>query len=423
MERLGPSSDFDFGSCLRPSDHVAWPQGTGEPAGLTAALVRQASDLPKLALVIGMVTSRTLDDVREGDFDFLCLNGAAQSRRPAALSGNRVIPAHVSAVPDLIRSGRIPVNAVLIRVRPTDDPRVMSLGVMVDFVHEMVAAARVVIAEIDERMPLTADDALIARDRIHHFTLADGGESLIFDPEPTEQDNAVAYEVAVLIPDRATVQFGVGGLPVAVCRALGGHRDLGLHSGVISDAAVDLLEHGVITNRFKGIDEGRSVTGGLFGTERLFEWADRNPAIALRRAAYTHAVATLARINSLHTVNSALAVDLSGQVNAEMAGSRYIGGVGGQVDFVRGGRLSPGGRSIIALASMTPDGKHSKIVASLAGQPVTTARSDVDIVVTEYGAAHLWGLDLRARAEALIAVAHPQFREALSRTVYDGLAR
>lgn len=409
------SSQFDFASVLRDGDHVIWPQGTGEPTGLSAALLAQAATLPPFTLVLGMVTTRTLSAAGEGNPAFLCLNGAAATRKAVALSRGRVVPAHVSALPGLIAERRVPVDVALIRVRPTADPEVLSLGVMVDFVHEMIDAARVVVAEIDERMPLTGDDALLPRSKITHFTTADGDEPFLPDPTPSAADVAVAAGVAELIPNRATVQFGVGGLPVAVCAALTGHAGLGLHSGVIPDAAVDLIESGVITNEYKGIDVGVTVTGGLFGTGRLNAFAHENPAIALRRATHTHSARTLAQLENLYTINSAVEIDLSGQVNSEIAGSRYVGAVGGQVDYVRGARLSPGGRSIIAMASATPDGKHSKIVAALGAKPVTTARSDVDLVVTEYGVADLWGRDMHARARALIAIAHPNFRETLER--------
>ncbi|WP_417209729.1 acetyl-CoA hydrolase/transferase family protein [Antarctobacter sp.] len=412
---LQHSADFDFSTVLQAGDHVMWPQGTGEPTGLSGRLVRSAPDLPPMTLVLGMVTSPTLREIRGDTIDFLCLNGAAETRRAVAASKGRVIPAHVSAIPELIRSRRIPVDVALIRVRPVENSYMFSLGVMVDFVHEMIASARVVIAEIDERLPLTAQDALISADSITHLTIADGPEPSLPDPVPSDNDRALAARVAELIPDRATIQLGVGGLPVAVCAALKDHRDLGLHSGVIPDAAVDLMQSGAITNAHKGIDQGVTVTGGLFGSRRLFDFAHDNDAIALRRATYTHSARVLAQIDRLHTINSAVEMDLSGQINSEIAGTRYVGAVGGQVDYVRGGRLSEGGRSIIAMASATPDLKHSKIVASLRGKPVTTARSDVDLVVTEYGVADLWGLDLHARAKALIAVAHPDFREALER--------
>lgn len=413
--KLQQSGDFDFSAVLQAGDHVMWPQGTGEPTGLSGRLVRSAQDLPPMTLVLGMVTTPTLREIQGDSVDFLCLNGAAETRRAVAASKGRVIPAHVSAIPELIRSRRIPVDVALIRVRPFENSYMFSLGVMVDFVHEMIASARVVIAEIDERLPLTSGDALISADSITHLTIADGLEPSLPDPVPSESDRALAARVVELVPDRATIQLGVGGLPAAVCAALKDHRDLGLHSGVIPDAAVDLMESGAITNAHKGIDQGVTVTGGLFGSRRLFDFAHDNDAIALRRGTYTHSARVLAQIDKLHTINSAVEMDLSGQVNSEIAGTRYVGAVGGQVDYVRGGRLSEGGRSIIAIASTTPDLKHSKIVASLRGKPVTTARSDVDLVATEYGVADLWGLDLHARAKALIAVAHPDFREALER--------
>jgi len=413
------AEDFDFASILSAGDHIGWPQGTGEPTALTSRLASQSDVLPPVTLVVGMVTSKTLDLPGMERFGYLCLNGAASTRKAVASSGGRVTPIHLSSIPGLIATRRIPIDVALIRVRPTDDPTVYSLGVMVDFVHEMIEAARIVVAEVDETMPLTRCDALLSRDHITHFAISDVNGPEIADPEPSAVELAVARHVAALIPDKATVQFGVGGMPVAVARALEGHSNLGLHSGVIPDAAINLIEKGIITNRYKGIDSGVSVTGGLFGTRQLFSFAHNNDAICMRRAAYTHSAATLSQIGAFHSINSAIAIDLSGQVNAEMAGARYLGAVGGQVDFVRGGRLSPGGRSIIALTSTTPDGKHSKIVGGLQGQPVTTARSDIDLVVTEFGVADLWGLDLNARAKALIEIAHPDFRDALSRQAYD----
>ncbi|MCO5072209.1 MAG: hypothetical protein M9944_13470 [Rhizobiaceae bacterium] len=412
-----PSSEFDFASVLQSGDHVAWPQGTGEPTGLTAALVEATPSLPDYVAVLGMVTTRTPKAMTENGARFLCLNGAAGTRIAAAVSGNRIVPSHVSAVPGLIRARRLRTDVVLIRVRPTNEAGMFSVGVVADFVQEMVNAARVVVAEIDDRLPLTADDALIASERIDYLTLADGLEPLLPDAVPNPTEIEVARHVAEIIPDRATIQLGIGGLPTAVCAALAGHKDLGIHSGVIPDCAVDLLEKGAISNRYKGLDEGRTVTGGLFGARRLIDFSDGNAAISLRGAAYTHAAQTMIRLKKFYTVNSAIEIDLTGQVNSELAGSKYVGAVGGQVDFVRGARLSEGGRSIIALASTTADGKTSKIVAGFEGRPVTTARSDIDIVVTEFGSAELWGLDFPARARALIAIAHPDFRETLDRSL------
>jgi acetyl-CoA hydrolase len=239
------------------------------------------------------------------------------------------------------------------------------------------------------------------------------------DPDPTAVERDVARHVAALIPDRATVQLGVGTLPVAVAQALASHRELGVHSGVISDAFVDLVERGVVTNAHKGIDAGRTVTGGLFGTRRLRDFAVSSGLVDMRNVDYTHNLAVTSRLSQFHTINSAIEIDLSGQANAEVAGGRYLGAVGGQVDFVRAGVASAGGRSIIAFPSTTPDGKHSRIVASLGTRPVTTARSEVDVIVTEYGAAHLRACSLQERARRLLAIAHPAHRDALSRAMRE----
>jgi acetyl-CoA hydrolase len=256
----------------------------------------------------------------------------------------------------------------------------------------------------------------VAESDIDVLTECDADEILLLDPEPEEIDKRVAARVAALIPDGATIQMGVGGLPVAVCRALGSHRDLGVHSGVISDVIVDLVEKGVVTNTRKGIDEGRTVTGGLFGGRRLMDFADGNAGLEMRSSEYTHSQQVLARIKNLFAINSGIEVDLTGNVNSEVAAGRYLGAIGGQLDFVRGAFASPGGRSIIALPSTTADGKHSRIVASLEGRPVTTPRGDADIVVTEYGVADLRGRSFSERTARLRAIAHPDFRDRLQRS-------
>jgi acetyl-CoA hydrolase len=309
-----------------------------------------------------------------------------------------------------LRSGAIKVDVALLRVRPHPVSGHVTTGVIADYTQALIAAARCVIAEVDERLPITGQDALVPIGDIDHFVPAYGPEMLLPDPEPTPRDVRIAEIVASFIPDRATVQLGIGALPVAVCRALAGHRGLGIHSGVVPDALVDLVETGAVTNAHKGIDVGVSVTGGLFGSRRLFDFANENPAVAMRAADYTHNIATLARIASLFAVNSAVEVDLTGQANSEVAAGRYVGAVGGQLDFVRGAWASAGGRSIIALPATTPDGRVSRIVRSLGGNPVTTPRGDADVVITEFGVAELRGCSFSERARRLAAIAHPDFR-------------
>ncbi len=407
------SSSFDFASILSERDVITWPQGTGEPLGLTQRLVAQRHALPRAELFIGMQVSDTLLPEHADHFRFKGLNGAGTNRRLAAAGVLDIVPAHVSAVPGLIRSRNLPVDVLLLRVRPHPRPGYFSVGVMADFVPAMLAAARCVVAEIDERMPVTSQDALVPREAIHFLTECDAGEVLMPDPDPSEVEVRVAAHVASLIPDRATLQLGIGGLPVAVCRALNQHRDLGVHSGVIPDAIADLVECGVITNAHKGADPGRVVTGGLFGSRRLMDFASGNDLFELRSADYTHNQVIMAGVRMLYGINSAIEIDLSGQVNSEVAAGRYLGAIGGQADFVRGSSASPGGRSIIALPSTTPDGRHSRIVSSLQGVPVTTIRADVDVIVTEYGAAELRGCSFEERARRLARIAHPDFREAL----------
>ena len=415
--RSGPSSALDFSAYVRADDVVTWPQGTGEPLGLTQRLVAQRHELPPLELFVGMTTSKTLSPEQADRFRFRTLNGAGSTRKLTVANVAEIVPAYVSAVPALVRSGAIRVDVLLLRVKPHPKPGYFTVGVMADFVPALVTAARCVIAEIDERLPITGQDALVAESDIDVLTQCDAGEILLPDPEPDEIDMRVAAHVASLVPDGATIQMGVGGLPVAVCRALADHRDLGVHSGVISDVIVDLVEKGVVTNARKGIDVGRTVTGGLFGSRRLMDFADGNDALEMRSSEYTHSQQVLVRVQNLYAINSGVEVDLTGNVNSEIAGGRYLGAIGGQLDFVRGAFASPGGRSIIALPSTTPDGKHSRIVASLEGRPVTTPRADNDIVVTEYGIADLRGRSFGERAERLRAIAHPDFRENLSTNI------
>jgi acyl-CoA hydrolase len=417
MRRTTSLAQLHFADYVGPHDVIGWPQGPGEPLALTEALVAQRADLRAPVLFFGLSASATLRPELAEHFAFRALNGAGNNRRISSLAD--IVPCHISSVPALLRSGHLRVDVVLIQVRPLST-RGFTLGVIADFTQALICQARLVIALVNPALPATGGDAVVDSEDIDVFVASDDRVIDMPDPEPSAVERAVAQQVAALIPDRATVQLGVGTLPAAVARALSDHRELGVHSGVVSDALVDLVERGVVTNAHKGRDGGRTVTGGLFGTQRLRDFAEQSGAIDMRSAEYTHDIAVTAALAQFHTINSAIEIDLSGQANAEIAGDRYLGAVGGQVDFVRGGVASAGGRSIIAVPSTTPDGRHSRIVASLDGRPVTTPRSDVDVIVTEYGAAQLRGCPLRERARRLIAIAHPDHRESLLRAAYEG---
>lgn len=408
-----------FSDWLKPGSVIAWPQGPGEPLALTEALVAQRAEVSGATLLFGLTQSTTLRPEIGDHFKFMALNGAGTSRRVTAMAD--IMPSHISAIPDLLRTGALRVDVALIQVKPLAKGG-FSTGVIADFTRALIQQARLVVALVNHALPGMGSDALV--DAADIDVLVDGDNRIIDmpDPMPSTEEREVARRVAELISDRATVQLGVGTLPSAVAQALTEHRELGVHSGVVSDVLVELVELGVVTNSHKGLDAGRTVTGGLFGTQRLRDFAERTGLVELRSSDYTHKLAVTGALSQFHTINSALEVDLFGQVNAELAGGRYLGAVGGLVDFVRAGAVSPGGCSILAFPSVTPDGRHSRIVATLAGRPVTLPRSDLDVVVTEFGVARLKGCSLHERAHRLTAIAHPDHRESLARVWRDQMA-
>lgn len=401
-----------FAALLRPDDVIGWPQGPGEPLALTERLVAQGPTLPRTTLLFGLTQSDTLQPALANHFGFHALNGSGTSRRVSALA--EVFPSHLSALPSLFRTKALRIDVCLVQVRPLPG-RHFTLGVICDFTRAMLQQARVVVALLNPSLPRMGGETVVDADDIDVLVEGDGRIIDLPDPTPSAVEHAVARQVVELIPDGATVQLGVGTLPAAVALALRDHRGLGLHSGVVSDAVIALIERGVVTNAHKGCDTGRTVTGGLFGTGRLRSFAENSGLFDMRSADYTHQAGVMAGLSKFHTINSGIEIDLSGQVNAEVAGGRYLGAVGGYVDFVRGGAASPGGRSIIAFPSTTPDGRHSRIVVTLGDRPVTAARSDVDTVVTEHGVAQLRGCSLAERKRRLVAIAHPAHREALTR--------
>jgi acetyl-CoA hydrolase len=281
----------------------------------------------------------------------------------------------------------------------------------------------VVVAEVNDQVPWTPGERSLGADDID-FLVPTSRPVLEVKPAIVgDVERAIARHASSFIQDGTVLQVGIGGIPDAILQSIGDRKDLGLHSGMIGDALVNLVESGSLTNARKPIDRGISVAGALIGTRRLYEFAHRNACLMMRESAYTHGAAVLAKLDNLVSINSAIEVDLTGQVNAEVvAGASYVGATGGQVDFVRAGHRSPGGRSIIAFASTARGEEISRICIRVTG-PVTTARSDVDVIVTEYGAADLRAQPLRERARRLIAIAHPRFREGLERDAHELLRR
>lgn len=413
--------ELDLSRYLRPGDTVVWGQACAEPKTLVELLLAHASatDAPLRCFVgIPAESALTVETVPAGlEVHSYC--GAGSNARLHAAGRLEIHPVHYSTLPGALADGALRADVVLVQVSPPDEHGRHSLGLADDYFSAAIDTARVVIAEVNDKVPFTYGARTITATQMSaavHTCRAPGEMPC---PGVGADTQAVARRVAALVPDGATLQFGIGALPEAVLAELHGHRDLGIHSGIINDTAMDLVRAGVASGARKTIDRGVAVGGLLGGTDRLFRWADRNPAITLRPTSYTHDPTVLAGSHRLVAINAAIEVDLTGQVNAEVAAGRYVGAVGGAVDFLRGAARSHGGVPIVALPSRARTG--SRIVARLSG-PVSTPRSEEIVVVTEHGVADLRGASLTQRVERMIAVADPAHRAELDASAERALA-
>lgn len=410
------AEELDLARHVRPGDTVLWAQGAAEPLTLSEKLVAQRHAIGPITVFLGPGYSATLAPEHADRLTFLGMSAIGTRRRLVDAGVLRLIPCQLSEVESLFDSGILKADVVFLHLSPpVDGGGEFSMGLVNDYLKIAMRRARTVIAQVNDRLPWTYADEPLDMTRVDYLVRSSRPPLEHSTREPSEVDKKIALEVAAMVPEGGVIQMGIGAMPSAILDALHGHRRLGLHSGMVSDAVVDLLKSGAVTNETKPFDRGVSVTGTLLGTRKLYDFAHRNPALRLVPLSITHNIGLLARIDQFISLNSAVEVDLSGQVNAEVAGGVYIGAVGGQVDYVRAARLSRGGKSIIALPATARGGKISRITARLNDPVVTTARSDVDIVVTEHGAAHLRGRSLEERARRLIAIAHPDFRESLER--------
>jgi GNAT superfamily N-acetyltransferase len=321
------------------------------------------------------------------------------------------VPVFLSEIPRLIESGRSRIDVALLQVTPPDAHGEVSLGVSVDIVRAALEAADLVIAEVNPRMPRTLGNSFVHVSELDGLIPVDR-PILELSPEPPDDVSlAIGRHVATLVPNGATLQTGIGKIPHAVINALRGHEDLGIHTEMLSDSVIDLCAAGVVTGRKKSLLPGKIVSSFVMGTKRLYDWVDDNPRVLLMPSDFTNDPFVIARNDAMIAINSALAVDLTGQIASDTLGGRFYSGIGGQVDFIRGAARSRGGKPIIALPSTAKGGTISRVQAAFeSGAGIVTSRGDVHFVVTEYGIADLWGKTVRERAEALIEIAHPDFR-------------
>ena len=401
---------------VEPGHRVFVGSGAAVPQELLRALAEHAPELHDTELLhlltLGLdptTEERFARSVRHSNF-FI----GANARRAVQEGRADYTPIFLSEIPALFKTGAVPVDVALVHLSPPDRHGFCSYGVSLDIVKSAAEAARRVVAQINPRMPRIHGDGLIHLDEIDAIVLCDEDLPELQAPSADGAADAIGRYVASLIEDGSTLQLGIGSIPDAVLANLGDKKDLGIHTEMFSDGVLPLIESGVINNRRKTLHRRKIVTSFVMGSRKLYDFVNDNPMIEFRPSQYTNDPFLIAKNDRMVAVNSALEVDLTGQVCADSIGHRFYSGIGGQVDFVRGAARSAGGKPIIALPSTAKGGAVSRIVTRLSvGAGVVTTRGDVHYVATEYGIAHLHGRSIRHRAIALISIAHPDFRETL----------
>jgi len=407
---------------IRPGQRIFVGTGCAEPLQLVQALTRRATELPDTE-IIHLLTFGDAPYAHREMTQYFRVNSffIAENVRNIIQEGlGDYTPIHLSDVPKLFDSGKLPLDVALIQVAPPDERGMCSLGVSVDIVKSAAENASLVIAQVNPNMPRTLGDSFL---HVYDMDALVPVDDPLIEVAPMEVDDRIrqiAENVASLVEDGCTLEVGIGRIPQALLGFLKEKKDLGIHTEMISDRIVDLLECGAVNGSRKSVDRGKVVTSFCLGTKRLYEYIDNNPAISFHPTEYVNDPSVISRQHKMVAVNVALEVDLTGQVCADSLGSRFFSGVGGQVDFNRGAAKAPGGKAIIAMPSTAKGGAVSRIVTRLTpGAGVVTTRASAHYVVTEYGVAYLHGKSIQERALALISIAHPKFRAQLVREAVE----
>ncbi len=389
------------------------------PQKLLGALVEHAKSLEDVEIVQVLTVGQAphADPEMEGHLRINTLFISANVRQAVHEGRADFTPVFLSEVPTLFREGHLPLDAVLIQVSPPDEHGFCSLGIEAGLVKTPAQVAKTVIAEVNEQMPRTLGDSFIHFSKIDYAVPVNYPLAELPMGEANDLSMQIGQHIAELIGDGSTMQMGIGGVPDAVLHYLGDKRDLGVHTELFSDGVMKLIQDGVINNEKKTLHPGKIVAGFILGSQQLYDFVDDNPIVELHPTEYVNDPFIIAQNDQMISINSAIEVDLTGQVCADSIGPRLYSGVGGQLDFVYGASRSKGGKPIIALPSTArPGGGEpiSRIVPTLKpGAGVVTTRNHVHYIATEFGIAHLYGKTIKQRSEALIAVAHPDFRKEL----------
>jgi acyl-CoA hydrolase len=407
---------------IKSGDRVFIHGSAATPLHLAKALLNRHAELKNVELV--SITSlgniQFFNPEYAGSFFFNSLFVSANTRQVANSDQGDYVPVFLSEIPRLFRKNILPVNVALIQVSVPDSHGYCSLGTSVDIARAAVDMAGIVIAQVNPRMPRTHGDGFIHVDKMDALVWHEAElPEINYSDSTSPVTEKIGYNVASLVEDGATLQLGIGSIPDHVLRNLGSHKNLGLHTEMFSDGIIPLIEKGIINNSLKKLNKGRSVTGFMAGTRKLYDFVNDNPAIRVMDIAYVNDTSVIRKNPKATAINSAIEIDLTGQVCADSIGTYQYSGIGGQMDFIRGASLSEDGKPIIALPSVTSK-DLSRIVPYLKeGAGVVTTRGHVHWVVTEYGITNLFGKSLKQRAKELIRIAHPEHREALERSYFD----
>ncbi|MFN7958728.1 MAG: acetyl-CoA hydrolase/transferase C-terminal domain-containing protein [Holophagaceae bacterium] len=413
-ERLVPAEEAV--RAIQSGDRVVVGHAAGAPQELLKAMVQQKNRLHHVEMVhmLCLGDGGYLDEGMELHFRFNGIFVGANNRKAVEENRGDYTPCYFHEFPSLFRK-QLPVDVAMIQVTRPDADGFCSFGVSCDYTKPAANRAKLVIAEANDRMPYIGGDNLIHVSKLHHIVETSNPILELPLPKIGETEKRLGEHCATLVEDGSTLQLGIGAIPDAVLMFLKDKKDLGIHSEMFSDGLIDLVELGVVNGSRKSIHKGELVSTFLMGSQRLYDFVDHNPQVKLYPVDYVNHPTIIMQNSKMVSINSCIEVDLMGQVGSESIGLRQFSGVGGQVDFIRGASMAMGGKSIIAVPSTAAGGKVSRIVPFLAqGAAVSTSRNDVDYIVTEYGIAHLKGRTLRQRAQSLIAIAHPSFRDGLN---------
>ncbi|GAB4314601.1 MAG: acetyl-CoA hydrolase/transferase C-terminal domain-containing protein [Candidatus Zixiibacteriota bacterium] len=402
---------------VKSGDRVYIHPGCAEPESLVQAMVARKDELTDVE-VVHILTLGSADYVgpgMEGHFRHRCLFTGPNVRKAVNEGRADYVPIFLGEIHRLFTDGTLPIDVALIQVSPPDEHGFCSYGVGVDITKPAAENAKIVIAEVNRQTPRTLGDSFIHLHKIDHIVMVDRPMLELKPVTMTEVHSKIGRFVADLIDDGSTLQMGIGGIPDAVLHHLQDKQDLGVHTEMFSDGVIDLVRKGVINNEKKTLHPGKIISAFVLGTRDLYDFIDNNPICEFHPDSYCNDPYIIAQNDNMVAINSALQVDLTGQVCSDSIGYSIYSGFGGQVDFIRGAARSRGGKPIIALPSTAKNDTLSRIVVHLdEGAGVVTSRADVHYVVTEYGVAYLFGRSIRERAKALIGIAHPKFRDELT---------